>query len=153
MREVAHEIDLLLAARQLRLELKLSELPLVAKVDPMRFQQVVRNVLANAIKFSPFHGRIDLAGQTTPAGEIRIGVADQGPGIPAGRSSASSRPSFAIQPSPRTAQAAPAWAWPSAARSSRRTAAASTPRTGPRAAPFFIHLPARGMTETAPVPL
>ncbi|MFT3953910.1 MAG: ATP-binding protein [Piscinibacter sp.] len=82
VREVAREVDPLLAGRQLTLTLSLSELPMVARVDPMRFQQVVRNVLANAIKFSPFHGRIELSGETLASGELRISVRDQGPGIP-----------------------------------------------------------------------
>ncbi len=153
VREVAHEIDPLLAARQLRLELKLSELPLVAKVDPMRFQQVVRNVLANAIKFSPFHGRIDLAGQTTPAGEIRIGVADQGPGIPAGEIE---RVFEAFVQSSLTKDGSGGTGLGLAIcrkiieAHGGRIHAENRPEGG---AQFFIHLPARGMTETAPVPL
>lgn len=82
VREVAHEVDPLLAGRQLTLTLSLSDQPMVAKVDPMRLQQVVRNVLANAIKFSPFHGRIEVDGQTLAGGEVRVSVRDQGPGIP-----------------------------------------------------------------------
>ncbi len=153
VREVAHEIDPLLAARQLRLELKLSELPLVAKVDPMRFQQVVRNVLANAIKFSPVHGRIDLVGQTTPAGEIRIGVADQGPGIPAGEIE---RVFEAFVQSSLTKDGSGGTGLGLAIcrkiieAHGGRIHAENRPEGG---AQFFIHLPARGMTETAPVPL
>ncbi len=153
VREVAHEIDPLLAARQLRLELRLSELPLVAKVDPMRFQQVVRNVLANAIKFSPFHGRIDLVGQTTPAGEIRIGVADQGPGIPAGEIE---RVFEAFVQSSLTKDGSGGTGLGLAIcrkiieAHGGRIHAENRPEGG---AQFFIHLPARGMIETAPVPL
>ncbi|WP_373788750.1 sensor histidine kinase, partial [Delftia acidovorans] len=50
--------------------------------DPVRFQQVVRNVLANAIKFSPIGGRIDVQGRIDEQGDICIAVSDQGPGIP-----------------------------------------------------------------------
>ncbi len=82
LRDVARELDPLLAPNQLRLELELWPAPLLAKVDPMRFQQVVRNVLANAIKFSPMQGRIELFGETTLANEIHLRVSDQGPGIP-----------------------------------------------------------------------
>lgn len=52
------------------------------EVDPMHFQQVVRNVPAHAIKFSPFHGRIELSGQALPSGELHLSVRDRGPGIP-----------------------------------------------------------------------
>jgi len=43
---------------------------------------VVRNVLANAIKFSPIGGRIDVQGRIDGQGDICIAVSDQGPGIP-----------------------------------------------------------------------
>ena len=40
----------LLSARQLSLQTTLSDAPLLAKVDPSRIQQVLRDLLANAIK-------------------------------------------------------------------------------------------------------
>lgn len=153
VREVAREIDPLLAGRQLRLELKLSELPLVAKVDPMRFQQVVRNVLANAIKFSPFHGVIALTGETTPAGEIRIGIADQGPGIPADEIE---RVFEAFVQSSLTKDGSGGTGLGLAIcrkiieAHGGRIHAENRPEGG---ALFLIHLPARGAVETAPVPL
>jgi PAS domain S-box-containing protein len=82
VREVVHELSPLLAQRAIEVQVRLSALPLVAKVDPLRFQQVVRNVMANAIKFSPSKGRIAVEGETTAAGEIHLVVSDQGPGIP-----------------------------------------------------------------------
>ncbi len=153
VREVAREIDPLLAGRQLRLELQLSELPLVAKVDPMRFQQVVRNVLANAIKFSPYHGRIDLTGQTTPAGEIRISVADQGPGIPPEEVE---RVFEAFVQSSLTKDGSGGTGLGLAIcrkiieAHGGRIHAENRPEGG---AAFHIHLPARGSVETAPMPL
>jgi signal transduction histidine kinase len=42
----------------------------------------VRNVLANAIKFSPAQGQIELSGETMATGELLLCVRDQGPGIP-----------------------------------------------------------------------
>lgn len=73
----------LVADKSVHLRVALPEQPLTAKVDPLRFQQVVRNVLANAIRFSPPQGCIQLDGSTTPQAEIRLRIADQGPGIPA----------------------------------------------------------------------
>ena len=153
VREVAREIDPLLGGRQLRLELKLSELPMVAKVDPMRFQQVVRNVLANAIKFSPFHGVIGLSGEITPAGEIRIGIADQGPGIPADEIE---RVFEAFVQSSLTKDGSGGTGLGLAIcrkiieAHGGRIHAENRPEGG---AVFLIHLPARGAVETAPVPL
>lgn len=82
VRDVAREFDPLLTDKHLRLEMRLSAQPLLANVDPMRLQQVVRNVLANAIKFSPAQGQIELSGETMATGELLLCVRDQGPGIP-----------------------------------------------------------------------
>ncbi|MGG5824613.1 ATP-binding protein [Aeromonas salmonicida] len=50
--------------------------------DAQRLQQVLSNLLSNALKFSPAHGEVrlysELEGQS-----VRILVSDQGPGIPA----------------------------------------------------------------------
>jgi signal transduction histidine kinase len=125
----------------------------VAKVDPMRFQQVVRNVLANAIKFSPFHGVIELSGETTPAGEIRIGIADQGPGIPADEIE---RVFEAFVQSSLTKDGSGGTGLGLAIcrkiieAHGGRIHAENRPEGG---AVFLIHLPARGAVETAPVPL
>ncbi|QPF74063.1 PAS domain S-box protein [Roseateles sp. DAIF2] len=79
---VARELDPLLARRSLAVRSHLPVSPLVAKVDPLRFQQVIRNVMANAIKFSPEGGVIELAARLTPQNEIHVSIADRGPGIP-----------------------------------------------------------------------
>ncbi len=67
--------------------------PLLA-LDGLRLQQVVRNLLANAIKYSP-KGRIDVATRAEPVPgsdqqaqgnqrwRVQVSVSDQGPGIPA----------------------------------------------------------------------
>ena len=56
-------------------------LPSVA-ADPHRIQQVLSNLIGNAIKFTPQGGRIVLRGDCTPGG-VRMAVSDTGPGIPA----------------------------------------------------------------------
>lgn len=153
VREVAREIDPLLSGRQLRLEQKLSELPLTAKVDPMRFQQVVRNVLANAIKFSPFHGVIELTGETTPGGEVRISIADQGPGIPAEEIE---RVFEAFVQSSLTKDGSGGTGLGLAICRKIIEAHGGRIHAENRAgggAVFHIHLPARGAAETAPMPL
>lgn len=84
IRPIARELEPLLMQRQLDLQLHLGELPLVARADPVRFQQVIRNILANAIRFSPDGGRIDIHGSASAEGEIEISIRDQGVGIPEG---------------------------------------------------------------------
>lgn len=79
---VLHELEPLLHQRKLHLDVKLGDLPLIAKVDPVRFQQVIRNVVANAIRFSPEASPITLLGRVDSRGQIRLAVRDHGPGIP-----------------------------------------------------------------------
>ncbi|MCE1191197.1 MAG: PAS domain-containing protein [Acidovorax sp.] len=80
--DVAAEMELLLGSKRLSLSLRLGRVPLVAKVDPARFQQVVRNVLGNAVKFSPEDTIIDIQAGIAADHSIHIQVRDQGPGIP-----------------------------------------------------------------------
>lgn len=82
VRAVARELEPLVASRRQNLRIDLPAAPLVAKVDPQRFQQVVRNVLANAIKFSPDGSSVQLRAAVDCQDTIHIEVEDQGPGIP-----------------------------------------------------------------------
>ncbi|WP_431288034.1 ATP-binding protein [Roseateles chitinivorans] len=78
---VMRELAPLTAKRHLTLAVDLPA-PMPGRVDPLRFQQAVRNVLANAIKFAPQGGTIELRGGRTPEGALHLCVADRGPGIP-----------------------------------------------------------------------
>lgn len=50
--------------------------------DPDRLEQVLVNLLDNAIKFSKPQGRIKLSAEKTPENFIRVSIEDSGPGIP-----------------------------------------------------------------------
>jgi signal transduction histidine kinase len=55
--------------------------PLVALVDPKRFRQIVRNLLANAVAALPPTGHVTVS--AAAAGEcVEIRVVDDGPGVP-----------------------------------------------------------------------
>ena len=82
VREVCRELRPLVDERTLTLTLDLPREPLVASADALRFQQVVRNVLANAIRLSPMSGRIDVVLAQDQVGGVVLTVADRGPGIP-----------------------------------------------------------------------
>ncbi len=82
VREVLRELQPLLAERRLHVELGLCEAPMVAKVDPLRYQQVLRNLLANAIRFSPPGQTIEVTGDIDAENQVHVCVRDHGPGIP-----------------------------------------------------------------------
>jgi signal transduction histidine kinase len=54
---------------------------LEAVVDPLRFEQVVVNLLDNAVKFSPEGSTVVVAVEQDPEGGARLSVTDQGVGI------------------------------------------------------------------------
>jgi signal transduction histidine kinase len=95
VRDVVGELEALAAERKLQWHLPSSEAHAVAAVDPVRFSQVLRNVLSNAMKFSAEGGDIRvLVDETTmtlgrrtddpliPIAAWRISVIDEGIGIP-----------------------------------------------------------------------
>jgi signal transduction histidine kinase len=51
------------------------------EVDRQRIEQVLTNILSNAIKFTPKHGQIDIYVSETP-NDLQVCVQDNGPGIP-----------------------------------------------------------------------
>lgn len=55
---------------------------LTADGDPERIHQVVRNLLENALRFSPEGGTVVVRTGRGSAQSVRLEVADQGPGIP-----------------------------------------------------------------------
>jgi K+-sensing histidine kinase KdpD len=62
------------------LQLSASE-PVVAWVDPVRFEQVVLNLLDNAVRFSPEGGPVKICLRRSET-EARLAVSDRGIGIP-----------------------------------------------------------------------
>ncbi len=70
-------------ARGLRIVKRLPEEgPLILRGVEGRLGQVLRNLVDNAVSFSPQGGVLTLRGWRDPNGEIRISVEDQGPGVP-----------------------------------------------------------------------
>ena len=74
---VAHEIQATTAGHEIRVD---ADGPVRAAVDPVRIEQVIRNLLDNAIKFSP--GGDVAVGVAASNGQVTLDVRDHGPGIP-----------------------------------------------------------------------
>jgi PAS domain S-box-containing protein len=68
--------------------------------DAERLDQIVRNLIDNALKFTPRGGRVTLAAHACPNG-VRFIVSDTGPGIPADQHDRVFAPFWQIQKSDR----------------------------------------------------
>ncbi|WP_437735593.1 ATP-binding protein [Sorangium sp. So ce1335] len=82
-RDLAREVVELYrpAATAHELGLSLPEEPVPLRCDPVRIEQVLNNLVANAIKYSPGGGAVQVAVAREGA-EVSIAVSDRGVGIP-----------------------------------------------------------------------
>lgn len=78
---VVDEFNSLCAERQVTIAFKKPSVDTMTMVDPERFKQVVRNLLTNAVKFSPPQGAVNVRLRRLPR-VLLISVRDEGPGIP-----------------------------------------------------------------------
>jgi signal transduction histidine kinase len=67
-------------ARRVELQVDLGSVPLRVAADAIRLRQALWNVIANAVKFTPERGRVQVRARPTARGHV-IEVADEGPGI------------------------------------------------------------------------
>ena len=68
-------------AKDIDIRTHFDALGVIVRADVERLQQVLWNLLANAVKFTPAHGTIEVhLSQTDSLAEIRI--EDSGPGVP-----------------------------------------------------------------------
>jgi len=81
LRSVTNELDTLLSERNLSIRHEVSKFDGEVTLDIDKIKQVLRNLLNNAIKFSPEGGTIDVAICRVDS-SVRVSVCDQGPGIP-----------------------------------------------------------------------
>ncbi|MDF1734004.1 MAG: HAMP domain-containing sensor histidine kinase [Minwuia sp.] len=85
MREVFDEIDSIARSETLRKHIRLrSEVaPGVPNLwaDPVMLKRIIGNIVANALKFTPSEGSIDICARLTSENELEVEVLDSGPGI------------------------------------------------------------------------
>jgi PAS domain S-box-containing protein len=72
----------LIASAGHRLTITLPSEPILLEADPTRVEQIVANLLNNAVKYTPEGGKISVEAEHEGA-EVRIGISDDGNGIPA----------------------------------------------------------------------
>jgi two-component system sensor histidine kinase GlrK len=75
------EILPLAESKRIRIEKEIGQVPAV-RMDTERVLQVLRNLVGNAVKFTPDSGRITIVARSVAEG-IEIAITDSGPGIPA----------------------------------------------------------------------
>lgn len=74
----------LVESEGLTLETRANPGRLTMRGDPARVEQILRNLITNAVKFTPQGGRIVMSLEEAPAG-VRIDITDTGIGIPEDR--------------------------------------------------------------------
>jgi two-component system sensor histidine kinase GlrK len=77
-----HEIGPLVKSKKINLEAKLVDKLPIINVDSERILQVLRNLIGNAVKFTPEEGQVTVSARSIDGG-LEVSVADTGPGIPA----------------------------------------------------------------------
>jgi signal transduction histidine kinase len=80
--DIVDEFRSLVSDKGLKVEFIAPSEALVAEFDPDRMKQVLRNLMSNAVKFSPIDGTITVCAERL-GDTVRFTVRDQGPGIPA----------------------------------------------------------------------
>jgi signal transduction histidine kinase len=71
----------LVTAKHQTLGVELEDPECQVRIDRLRFEQVLINLLSNAQRYSPPYGHIQMTARTLPSGDCEIVVHDSGPGV------------------------------------------------------------------------
>jgi len=78
---VVVRFDVQAATQDIEIVLSPMEVPIMLPIDPQRIEQVINNILSNALRYTPQEGKIIVEMEESP-GQITLSVRDNGPGIP-----------------------------------------------------------------------
>lgn len=82
LQDLAASFEPLARARGIDFEIHGEGESLTMDFDPAKLRRAIGNLLANALKFTPEGGQVELGFDQYDEGEVRIWVQDNGPGIP-----------------------------------------------------------------------
>jgi signal transduction histidine kinase len=77
----ARELSALAIQNQVSLDVRRSEPGFELLVDPLRFRQVMNNLVSNAVKFTGAGGHVGVSARLRPDGQAEIAVRDTGVGM------------------------------------------------------------------------
>ena len=80
--EVVESLRPVAAEKIIALEASISEPSILVWADRDKINQVLMNLIGNAIKFTPTQGRVTLSASRNGNGSVQVSVSDTGPGIP-----------------------------------------------------------------------
>src|SRR5205085_5971347 len=80
-RSVAADLATLIDVKRVHIEIAVDPDACMAQFDPAKLRDALRNLIENAVKYSPEGGRVTL-GATADAGHVSLTVSDEGPGLP-----------------------------------------------------------------------
>ncbi|NPA06648.1 MAG: HAMP domain-containing protein [Chloroflexi bacterium] len=83
LQQAAEQFRVSAQAEGVTLDLTLPSEPLLVRADPERLNQILHNLLANALRHTPRGGRIEL-GARREGSDVVFWVRDTGPGLPPG---------------------------------------------------------------------
>jgi two-component system sensor histidine kinase GlrK len=81
--QAIEEIGPLVEAKKINLEVSVKEGLPILKIDSDRILQVLRNIIGNAVKFTPEGGQVKISARDVDHG-VEVSVVDTGPGISTG---------------------------------------------------------------------
>jgi signal transduction histidine kinase len=81
VREVVETLRPVAAEKAIALELVDNESSVFVRADRDKLNQVLINLIGNAVKFTPTHGQVTVAASRNGNGYVQLSVTDTGPGI------------------------------------------------------------------------